>query len=104
MEEIHEILKDLVLSKIKEAEKTSGSIATYGIIRNASGIFSISIYWKGRIKKGESSRITFELDRNFETSLTAFKVLEEILLESHDENIIDKLKKQKNTRINKGNF
>ncbi len=77
-------LKLFILSNIQKKDKTVGSIATYAIVRNASGVFSISIYWKGKTQKGDSPRAFIELDSNPENAMIAIQVMELIMKEARE--------------------
>ena len=89
-----ELLKELILSKISEEDKTIGSIATFAIVRNASGIYSITIYWKGKIKKGDTSRLAIELDAIIDNAALALVLMEELIEEAKKITLEEKLKHQ----------
>ena len=92
-QEVYNAIKDLVLSKIKESNKTIADISSYGIITQASGIFQITIFWRGKLVKGSKKSITMNLDANPETGFIALKVMMEILQEARSISFLDSYKK-----------
>jgi len=83
-DDLYKNLKLFILDNIQKKDKTVGSIATYAIVRNASGVFSISIYWKGKTQKGDSPRAFIELDSNPENAMIAIKAMEALMKEARE--------------------
>lgn len=96
-----DLLKDLILSKIKTEGETPGCIATYAIVRNASSVMSLTIYWNRKATAGSKTRLHVELDNNPATGQMAITVMEDILSEAVNQSLEDKLKTQK-SNIKKG--
>ncbi len=99
------LIKDLILSKIEAEEETTGSIATYAIVRHASAVMSLKIYWNRKAVSGSKTMLQVELDNNPETGKTTITVMEEILTEARTMSLKEKLEKQfKKTEKTKGGF
>ena len=97
-----QLLKDLLLSKIEEEEKTIGSVSSYSLNRRANGTFQIIIFWSGKTQKGEKKELHIELDNISSTAKLAIDVFEEILLEANSISLESKLKKQLQTKTKRG--
>lgn len=90
-----DLLKELILSKIDAEGETPGCIATYGIIRHASSVMSLKIYWNRKAMAGSKTMLHIELDSDPSTGQMAITVMEEILKETISQSLEDKLNKQK---------
>ena len=96
MTETKNLIKDLVLSKIKDEEKSVGSISSYSMNRNASGVWSIIIFWRGKTKLKSKRQIHIELDRKPEIVKLAIDTMEELLREdAENTDFVDRMKRQK---------
>jgi len=89
-----QMIKDLILSKIEAEGETAGCIATYAIVRHASGVMSLKIYWNRKAVSGSKTMLQIELDNNPETGKMTITVMEEILSETLKISLEDKLKSQ----------
>jgi len=87
-----EILSMAIVHSITKEKKTIGSISNYGIIRYASGIFMVRVYWKGQTKKGDKRCITIELDTEPESAVMAIEIMEELMEEARKVCLKDKMK------------
>ena len=99
---MNELLKELILSKIKAEGKTVGSISSYSLNRRANGTFQIIFFWSGKTQKGDKREMHIELDNKSITAKLAIDVIELILKEANDESLEDKLLKQKKKSNKKG--
>jgi len=100
-----ELLKQLILSKIEAEKETPGCIATYAIVRHASSVMSLKIYWNRKAMAGSKTMMQIELDNNPETGKMTITVMEEILKEAVSQSLEEKLKSQaKQTTLNRSGF
>ena len=89
-----QMIKDLVLSKIEAEGETPGCIATYAIVRHASAVMSLKIYWNRKAMAGSKTMLQVELDDNPETGKMTITVMEEILTEARTKSLKTKLEEQ----------
>ena len=89
-----QMIKDLVLSKIEKEGETAGCIATYAIVRHASAVMSLKIYWNRKAMAGSKTMLQVELDDNPETGQITITVMEEILKEARTKSLKQKLEEQ----------
>ncbi len=89
---MNELIERAIVASTLKEEKTIGSILSYGIIRTASGVFSVRMYWRGRTKKGDSRYAMVELDANPKTAMVAIVAMEKLMSEAKEVNIIEKLR------------
>ena len=73
------LLERAIVSSIVKEQKTIGSISNYGILRYASGIFMVRVYWKGQTKKGDKRCITIEMDTEPQSAVLAIEIMEDLM-------------------------
>ena len=103
----NDFLEMVVLETIMDKEdKDISDISTYSLIRSASGMWRIQIWWAGQTEKHASRGCSIPLDKNTATLRTAVDVMEnllkkgsEITLESR---MLERAKKRKEKEKAKG--
>ena len=95
------MIKELILSKIEAEGETTGCIATYAIVRHASAVMSLKIYWNRKAMAGSKTMLQVELDNNPETGKATITVMEEILEEARNVSLEVKIARQMNKIENK---
>jgi len=79
-------------------QHTLGAISTYSMSRMASGVWQIVIFWKGKIVKGQKSRLHIELDAESETTKIAIDAMERLLIKAKGIPLREKLE-AKNRKV-----
>jgi len=97
--EVKAVLESYIKERIELEEKSIGQIATYAIVRSAGGVFSLSIYWNGQIKKGSKTRLTFEMGTEPQVGSVAIKVMEKILKEDKKIGVLDRIMREKEKEL-----
>ena len=94
MNEMHTALRELITGSWKESEFSEFEITNFNIGRTATGVFSLIMYPRKKIKKGEKRELKIVLDRDKTTLLIAIEVMEAIMEESDGMSILAKIKKK----------
>ena len=77
--EKHEIIRAMISDGIRKAEKTPLQISSFGIFCNASGIWGLKIFWRGKTRKGNMRFTDIELDKSDDTAFMAVKIIKDII-------------------------
>ena len=92
---MHSVIRTLITKTWKESEFRDFEITNFNIGRTATGVFSLIIYPRKQLKKGEKRELRVILDKDKTTLLIAIEVLEAIMEENDGMSLLAKINKNK---------
>ena len=94
MNEIHSLIRNHIVSSWKESEFKDFEITNFNMGRTATGVFSLIIYPRKKLKKGEKRELKVVLDKDKTTLLIAIEVMESLMEEADGMSLSAKLEKK----------
>lgn len=91
---MHSVIRKIITTTWKESEFVDFEITNFNIGRTATGVFSLIIYPRKQLKKGDKRELRIILDKDKTTLLVAIEVLESIMDEADSMSLLAKIKKQ----------
>jgi len=99
MNEIHSALRELITSEWKASPFKDYEITNFNIGRTATGVFSLIIYPRKKLKKGEQRELKVVLDKDKTTLIAAISVLESIMEEADSRSFLTKMAEKNPKKI-----
>ncbi len=97
MNEIHTLIRKHIISSWKESEFKEFEITNFNIGRTATGVFSLIIYPRKKLLKGDKRELRVQLDKDKTTLLIAIEVMESLIDEADGMSLAAKLEKKNPT-------
>lgn len=95
------IIEDIVEAALGSEGKWYSDISSFAIVRKASGIFQITMYWNAKTQSGAKRRVSIDLDKDTETANIALNFLTKKVDEASKLSLKEKMETKKYMKLNK---
>ena len=87
-----QFIKSQVVDELNAHGKTVADTSSYSIFRKTNGMFSIYIFFSGKIMKGSDVKASIQLDNSHHTAKLAIDAMEELYHESTSSSMLERMR------------